>query len=75
MGQKALQPNRINYLAKLVDTERTSTGRPLLPQELARYRRELDQLRQVRSEGIQTRRHIDAGNESVIQAVQATGAV
>ena len=75
MGQKAPQTNRINYLAKLVDTERTSTGRPLLPQELARYRRELDQLRQVRPEGIQTRRHIDAGNERVIQAVQATGAV
>ena len=75
VGQKAPQTNRINYLAKLVDTERTSTGRPLLPQELAKYRRELDQLRQVRSEGIQTRRHIDAGNERVIQAVQATGAV
>ena len=76
-NQPAPENSRIKYLEKLIRTGRAATvnnPRDLLPQEVAKYKRELAALKLQRDQGVESRRHATAEADRVIGAMEAVAA-
>ncbi|CAE7772267.1 unnamed protein product, partial [Symbiodinium microadriaticum] len=76
-NQPAPENRRIRYLESLIQsgkTQNVANPRDLLPQEVAKYKRELAALKLQRDQGVENRRHTTAEADRVIGAMEAVAA-